>query len=372
MVYIFSYVASPLSFPVHSDAPHRPNRGRAWLFRLWGVLLCVSLLNGCAAGFLWHVSVGQAKLLARRQPVEEVLRDGTLSEQKRVKLRLIQNVRKYAIEQLGLHANGSYTTYVDVGGPYVTYNVSAAPKDALQPYVWRFPIVGRVPYKGYFNQAAARRQARKLREQDYDTYVRGVRAYSTLGYFADPILSSMLASHEIVLIRTIIHELVHQTVWVKGSVSFNESLADFVAEKGALAYLAQRDGTDAPIYKLYQDTRADARIFQAYMHDIVARLETLYQGPLSRDDKLRQREHIFVDAQRNYPAVFPRMKTAWYRRYFEGHTLNNAVLLAFRRYHRDTTFFDQALAAHGGDLRRMIVSFKTLRPDDIPVTFRTR
>jgi predicted aminopeptidase len=330
--------------------------------------LCLGLLNGC---FLWHVSVGQLKLLARRQPVEEVLSQATLSEQEQHKLRLIMRVRLFATEQLGLHVDDSYTTFVDVGGPYVTYNVSAAPKDALRPYVWWFPIVGRVPYKGYFNKDAALRQAHKLEARGYDTYVRGVRAYSTLGYFDDPILSSMLAYPDFALIDTIIHELVHRTVWVKGSVSFNESLASFVADKGVQAYLAAQHGADAPPSRLYQDLQADAQVFRSYMHGVVQRLETLYQGPLSRAEKLRQREQIFAAAVSDYPSVFPRMKTKRYRRYFERRTLNNAVLLSFRRYNRDMSFFERAFAAHGGDIRRLIDFFKTLRPGDIPETFRT-
>lgn len=356
-----------LSSTAPSSTPLRRLLPR-WCLMCASLGVCLGLLNGC---FLWHVSVGQLRLLSHRQPVEEVLRQATLSEQEQNKLRLIMRVRLFAMEQLGLHVDNSYTTFVDVGGPYVTYNVSAAPKDALRPYVWWFPIVGRVPYKGYFNQDAALRQAHRLEARGYDTYVRGVRAYSTLGYFDDPILSSMLAYPDFALINTIIHELVHRTVWVKGSVSFNESLASFVAAKGVLAYLAAQHGADAPPFRLYQDLQADAEVFQAYMHDVVQRLETLYQGPLSRAEKLRQREQIFAAAASDYPSVLPRMKTKRYQRYFERRTLNNAVLLSFRRYNRDMSFFEREFAAHDGDLRRLIDYFKTLKPEDIPETFRT-
>ncbi len=349
----------------------RPS-GWAWWWQLVLVGLCLSLLNGCGVGFLWHVSVGQLKLLSRRQPIEEVLQESTLRPADRDKLQLILSVRKFATARLGLRVDASYATYVDVGGPYVTYNVSAAPKDALEPYIWHFPIVGRVPYKGYFNREAALREARILDEQGYDTYVRGVRAYSTLGYFDDPVLSSMLAYPNFSLINTILHELVHRTVWVKGSVSFNESLASFVAEKGVLAYLVEEDGADVAAYQRYQDTQADAQVFRAYMHGVVQRLEELYQGQLSREEKLQLREQIFTDAVREYPRVFPRLKTQRYQRYFERRTLNNAILLSFRRYNRDQSFFEQAFEAHDGDIRRLLDFFKTLGPDDIPKTFHTQ
>ena len=344
-----------------------------WLLARCGWLVVGLLtLSGCGVGFLWHTAVGQMTLLSRQEPVEEVIQAGKLSAKEQEKLRLILDVRTFAIEQLGLQADDSYTTFVDVGGPYVSYNVSAAPKDALRPYIWRFPIVGALPYKGYFKKKYALRQARKLREKDYDTYVRGVRAYSTLGYFTDPILSSMLGYSDSFLMQTIIHELVHQTVWVKGSVSFNESLANFVGNKGAEAYLAWRDGKDSTIYQYYQNVRADAAVFREYMHGVVTRLEALYASPLSRDEKIRQREQIFAAAKADYPTVFPRMKTTRYRRYFERQTLNNAVMLSFRRYNRDMTYFEDIFKTHDGDLRRMVAYFATLRPDQIPAKFRTR
>ena len=347
-------------------------RWRWLLARFGGLVGCLLLLNGCGVGFLWHTAVGQMTLLSRQEPVEEVIQAGKLSAKEEEKLRLILDVRTFAIEHLGLQANDSYTTFVDVGGPYVSYNVSAAPKDALQPYVWRFPIVGTFPYKGFFKKKYALREARKLRKKGYDTYVRGVRAYSTLGYFTDPILSSMLGYSDYFLMQTIIHELVHQTVWIKGSVSFNESLANFVGRKGTEAYLVWRDGKDSPIYQHYQDVRADAVVFREYMHGIVTRLEALYASPLSRDEKILQRAPIFAAAKADYPTVFPRMKTTRYRRYFERRTLNNAVMLSFRRYNRDTTYFEDIFKAHDGDLRRMLAHFATLRPDQIPAKFRTR
>ena len=316
--------------------------------------------------------MGQLGLLANQEQVDAMLRDGALSEAEQEKLRLVLDVRQFAIEQLGLNADRSYTKFVDVGRPYVVYNVSAAPKDSLEPYTWRFPIVGRAPYKGYFKKSLALREAEKLQQRGYDTYVRGVRAYSTLGYFNDPILSTMLSYHDFSLMDTIIHELVHRTVWVEGSVSFNESLASFVAKRGVKAYLMRRDGEHAPSRQLYEDIQADRQVFRTYMLDIVSQLEALYREPIAREAKLQRREAIFEAARADYPSVFPRMKTQTYRRYFEGRKLNNAVMLSFRRYHRNAGFFEAALAQHGGDLRRMIAAFQTLQKEDIPASFRTR
>ena len=316
--------------------------------------------------------MGQLDLLNSRQPVDTILKDGSLSDKELKQLRLVLDVRQFAVDHMGLSADRSYTQYVDVGRPYVVYGLSASPKDALKPYTWRFPIVGRVPYKGYFRKELAEREAKTLQKQGYDTYVRGVRAYSTLGYFNDPVLSTMLGYHEFSLINTIIHELVHRTVWIKGSVSFNESFANFVAHKGVKAYLTHRDGENAPSYQLYQDIQVDRKVFRAYMLDIVSQLEALYREPISREAKLERREAIFDAARTNYPSVFPKMKTKSYRRYFERRQLNNAVLLSFRRYNQDMSFFEKALADNDGDLRRMIVAFQELGKEDIPASFRTR
>jgi len=347
----------------------------AWLprlIRLSALILCTVCLSGCGFGYFWHVAVGQVSILARQRPVEEVLQDEHLTPQEQQKIRLILDVRVFAIDQLGLHNSHSYTTFVRLDRPYVSYNLSAAPPDALTPYAWRFPFLGRTPYKGFFDKDYALCEQRQLEQQGYDTYLRGVRAYSTLGYFTDPILSSMLAYDDFFLINTIIHEMLHQTVWIKGSISFNESLANFVGEHGTLAYLAQRYGADAPAYQRYRDQRADALVFEAYMHALMERLEALYHEPISRADKLRLRAQLFAEAVAAYGEVVSRMKTPDYRTFFERQPLNNAVLLAFRVYHHDPAFFEQALAEQGGDLRRMIAYFKTLGPDQIPAQFRTR
>jgi predicted aminopeptidase len=360
----------PLRYWARGQGAVRRGPRYRWVASLGCLGLCTLLLNGCSLGYLWHVTVGQAKLLVHQQPVAEMLQNSSLSAQEQQKLRLILAVRAFAIEHLGLHASDSYTTFVQVDGPYVSYNLSAASKDALRPYTWWFPIVGRLPYKGFFNKAAALREEHVLAEQGYDTYVGGVRAFSTLGYFRDAILSCMLSYDDFSLISTVIHELLHRTVWVKGSVSFNESLANFVGDKGTVAYLTWRDGVAAPEVQRYQDIRADAGIFEAYMRSLIERLEAFYRQPISREEKIHQREQIFAQAKDTYPAVFPYMKTAHYQRFFEQRTLNNAVLLSFRLYHRDSAFFEQALIAQGGDLRQMIAFFKTLRPDQIPATFR--
>ena len=335
------------------------------------LLLAVALfLNGCGVGHLWHLAKGQADLLRQRRPVQEALQEDQLSDVQRDKIRLVLKVRAFGIEHLGLHDSATYTTFVHLDRPFVSYNLTASPVDAIEPYVWRYPVVGRMPYQGFFSKNDALAAQLELQQRGYDTYLRGVRAYSTLGYFADPILSSMLSYPDGALIETVLHEMLHQTVWIKGHVSFNESLASFVGQKGAEAYLAHHDGVDSPAYRDYLDRRAAADLLRAHLQQLISRLQELYQEPISRAEKLRRREALFDEAVATYPTLFPRMKTHTYRRFFEGRILNNALLLSFRVYNRDTAFFDAALA-RAGDLRSAIAYFKTLRARDLPDMFRT-
>ena len=128
-------------------------------------------------------------------------------------------MRAFGIEHLGLHDGGTYTTFVQLDRPFVSYNLTVSPVDAIEPYVWRYPVVGRMPYQGFFSKDAALAARDGFRQAGYDTYLRGVRAYSTLGYFADPILSSMLAYPDGALIETVLHEMLHETVWIRGPAS---------------------------------------------------------------------------------------------------------------------------------------------------------
>lgn len=305
-----------------------------------------------------------------RQPVQEALQDTLLSEEERQKIELILDVKAFAIGNLGLHRSDSYSTFVKIKGMYVSYNLSAAPKDALEAHTWSFPIIGRVPYKGFFRKDYAIREQQQMADKGYDTYLRGVRAFSTLGHFDDPILSSMLAYDDFGLVETIIHELTHQTVWVKGHVSFNESLADFVGEKGTLAYLGSRYGEASPEYVHFKDLISDRRVFEDYMQNLIGDVEDLYGQDVSRQTKIVRRKTLFEKAKNAYPSIFPHMKTSYYRTFFDNLTLNNAVLLSFRRYHHDPLFFESSLAGHGGNLPQMIFSFRSLSASQIPSKFR--
>ncbi|NJL24961.1 MAG: aminopeptidase, partial [Calothrix sp. SM1_5_4] len=186
---------------------------------------------GCHTGYYLHGAYNQSKLLHQRRPIEHALRDSRLSEESKRKLRLVQEVKKFAEEDLKLKPSRNYTTFVQLDEPYVTYIVQASDAWELKPYLWHFPLVGKVPYKGYFRKALAEEEAAGFDRSKYDVFVRGVSAYSTLGWLQDSVLSSMLRYDDTDLVETIIHETLHTTLYIKSAAEFNERMATFMGTR---------------------------------------------------------------------------------------------------------------------------------------------
>jgi predicted aminopeptidase len=172
-------------------------------------------------GYLLKSAKGQINLFTSRVDIDEAIKDPHLNEKDRNKLQIAQEARKFAEQELGLKVTKNYTTFVQLHRPYVTYVVSAAPKWELKHHLWSFPILGKVPYKGFFDEKDAQEEAQELGRENLDTYTRGVSAYSTLGWFKDSVLSSMLTYEDHILLNTIIHETVHTKLYIKNSDDFN-------------------------------------------------------------------------------------------------------------------------------------------------------
>ncbi len=210
----------------------------------WTLLLSSALAllaTGCSTlGYYAHVTRGQARLLAARVPVATVLADEDADPSLRTRLRQAQSARRFASDRLGLPRNRSYTSYADIGRPYATWAVFAAPEFSTEPLAHCFPFAGCVAYLGFFDRAHAERAAARLSAQGNETSIEGVAAYSTLGWFADPILSSMLRWDDDELDGVIFHELAHQSAYAKGDTAFNESFANFVQAEGLREWHAAR------------------------------------------------------------------------------------------------------------------------------------
>jgi len=300
--------------------------------------------TGCSLPYLADTAYHHLALLAHRRPVAEVIDDPATPEPLRGQLRQVEQVRVFA-RDLGLKVDDNYAAFVDVGREYVTVNLSACPPDRFAPYEWRFPFVGAAPYKGYFRVSWARREEQRLRDAGYETYLRGVPAYSTLGWLADPLFSTMVGDDPYDLADTLFHELTHATVFIRGQVPFDETLATFVAERATLAYAAERTGTDSEEVARLRRGYAEAHRFEGLVHQLYEELDTLYRD--APPDVATRRDAIYARFRDLLHDPASGLTSPGYRR-FADPPLNNARLLAYHRYHAGTTELAALLAREGG------------------------
>ncbi len=315
-------------------------------FAVLSLLMSVLLLCGCSPTYVLRAGFQEAKILWSRRPITEVLADPALGDETRAKLSLVLEVRDFA-KTIGLRVNGGYSTLAQVDANQVGYNVVAAQRLRLELYTWWFPFAGRVPYKGFFDEQSARDEAHALEQQGLDAIVLPVVAFSTLGWFDDPLFSSLLRHDRVMLANVVLHELLHNTVYERGQAEFNESFANFVGCRGAIAYFSAHDGPAAHTTERAQMLWDDTKTFAAFLEDFSARLRAAYEAGLT----LEERERFFRDGQ----AELNRLQffTDAYRE-FGQRPLNNAMILYELVYHRGLGLFEAAYDREGGDLAASI------------------
>jgi predicted aminopeptidase len=316
------------------------------------ILLCLVLLAGCSPLYVIRAGVEEAKILSRRRPIARVIEDPATAEDTRRKLRLVQQARDFAAHALDLDVGDSYTTYSTVDSDTLLLVVTASEKDRFRAHTWWFPIVGNVPYKGFFAFDDAFREAERLERAGLDVQVRPSSAFSTLGWFNDPVLNTLLRYDDVGLAGTVIHELLHNTIYIPSRIAFNESFANFVGERGAIEFFCNLDGERSPRCRQAHDAWADNLRYASFLSTLVADLDAVYdRTDLSRDDKLARRERIFADARSRFTAqVEPRMRTGLFRG-FTRRPLNNATLIGTRLYYDRLDTFEAVFHHFGGDFR---------------------
>ena len=244
---------------------------------VWGAMTLVGLVlllgialavPGCAVGYVTRQSVTHLRVLAARQPVDRAIARGQVPQEWIPRIELIRDAKGFAVERLELPAEGLYET-ISLVRPDPTWVVTAAAKDALQPVTWWFPIVGRVAYRGYYDREDADAFAERLRRRDLDVLVQAAGAFSTLGWFSDPIRPSMLAGSGPDLVNLVLHEAAHRRLYVKGQTDFNESFASFVGDTGTLLYYRDREGEDCPTCRRVAALDADAATFSRLLKEMV-------------------------------------------------------------------------------------------------------
>ncbi|MDD1016284.1 aminopeptidase, partial [Pseudomonas rubra] len=316
------------------------------IFRHLVPLLAIGLLNGCASvSYYGQLASGQLQLLQARQPVAELVADPATAGKLRQQLLQAERARAFASKQLKLPDNRSYRVYADIGRPFVVWNVFATPELSLEPQTHCFPIAGCVAYRGYYRQGAARGAAALQKQQGLDVYIGGVEAYSTLGWFDDPILSSMLNWGDERLATVIFHELAHQRVYVQDDTAFNESFATFVEHEGSRQWRAAR-GLPA----LAEGVGQPRDQFVALVLASRERLKRLYAAPLTDSAKRSGKQAEFERLRREYRAL---RDGQWggvgrYDAWINA-PLNNAKLLPFGLYDQWVPAFAQLFVEVGGD-----------------------
>jgi predicted aminopeptidase len=310
----------------------------------------ISAPTGC---YLSRGAWEEAKILSRREPISEIVARPGVSEEVRAKLKLVLAARSYAKDSLKLRVKDSFTTYSRLDHDTLVLLLSAAYRDTLKAYTWWFPIVGRVPYKGYFDFDEARRTAEEMKREGFDTYLRPADAFSTLGFFNDPLLSTTLKSDSLSLANTVIHEVTHNTFYASGQAPFNESFAMFVGAHGSAAFFRSRGQEEAA--RKVEERWQDDKLLARFWGSIIRSLDSAYAAnSTSKAVRIAARDTVYQRARITLVRdIGPALRTI-NPRYAERVPLDNAALLARRVYASDLDLFDRIYEREGKDLKRAI------------------
>ncbi len=337
---------------------------RIRLFHLL-VLLPAALLGGCeSVTYLAQAIHGQSKLLLDGKPILSLIQTPKTPSSLHRQLTTVQSILDFAEQELALPSGDSYRNYVALDRKAVVYNVFATPALSLQPRQWCFPIVGCVLYRGYFSIVDARRFAKVLRERGNDVYVGGAAAYSTLGWLADPLLSTMLGGSQADLAALLFHELTHRRLFVKGQTRFNESLATLVEQEGLRRWLLAHNQAAvlAQYQTLWQNKAAVLQLIAKYRD----KLASLYASKESINRKKVEKKHLFAMLKTTYQNGFGDQTTGL-RWWFKG-TLNNAALLPVSTYNDLLPAFTRLLANQKGNFRAFFRILEKIAATADPVT----
>ncbi len=313
------------------------------LTRLLVLMMCLST-SGC---YYLQAAAGQWQVIKKREPIETVIADSGTPAQLAERLMLVQQARTFAVDELALPDNQSYRSYADIERDYVVWNVFAAPEFSLEPRRWCFPIAGCVSYRGFFSREAAYDESERLAKKGFDVAVGGVTAYSTLGNFDDPVLSSMLRWDDLQLVAVLFHELAHQVLYVKGDTGFNESFATAVEEFGMQRWLSARgQHDDITAYRERRKLRQDLMALVASARNDLRAVYAAAYGDEEKRRRKRARLWQLAEAARARLEQSGRDSTGW-----RGGELNNARLVSMALYEERLPAFRALLARCDEDIR---------------------
>lgn len=301
------------------------------------VVINLSLLSACSQfGFYAQSINGHFELISKQEKIVDLIEDDNVSPSRKKQLKQLREVRKFASESLALPVNESYTSFVELGRSAVTWNVVAAPKYSMTPKQWTFPVVGKLGYKGFFKKASAEKEASKLQSQGYEVFIAESSAYSTLGWFDDPIVSPMLSHGLLPAIETMFHELAHQRIYFPGDTAFNEAFATAVGQEGVKLWLKMKSPQKLASYEEYLYKRAQ---FLELLLSSSKELQRLYAQELEQNVMDKKKLAIYAGLDKEYT----RLKLSWhgdnrYDAWFDK-PVNNARLALVGLYHQSVPLF---------------------------------
>jgi predicted aminopeptidase len=329
------------------------------LFKSLLITILLSLSMGCSSvGYYSQAISGHLKLMRARQPVAGLLASNDTDAELREKLQTLVDARQFAVEQLHLPQNDSYSTYAETGRRYVTWNVIAAAEFSVQARTWCFPVAGCVNYRGYFAEADAESYADGLKSEDYDVTIGGSAAYSTLGWFDDPLLDTMLRGGDIRYVATLFHELSHQLLYIKDDSNYNEAFASFVEQEGMRIWL--RDRGEMQRIDKYNTRLQRSEQFAGLLRSTRAELQTLYSKDMPAEGKRLAKAQVFKGMRVRYE----KLKKSWqgyagYDSWF-ARPLNNARLVSVSTYRRYIPAFSAMFRETGEDLEAFYTLAKSI------------
>ncbi|MCG6878858.1 MAG: aminopeptidase, partial [Deltaproteobacteria bacterium] len=318
------------------------------------LLLCLLLLgSGCRLSYLFHVAKGQMELLNGAVPIEKALDTEPFTPDQRNKLLLVAQIKAFGEKDLGLEKTSNYETVYPHSGRNPIYMVSASKKDAFSLKTWWFPIVGDLPYLGFFDLKKAREECTRLAGENLDVYVGRAEAYSTLGWFQDPVTMNLIDGTTPRLVNTLLHEMTHATLYINGQGAFNEGLAVLVGKVGAIEFFEKAFGAKHPFTIKARDALADEQLFSRFLNTFMIEMEGVYNLQVGHEEKMRLKETVFATYHKRFDVLRKDFKTQEFV-HFAIMPPNNAYLMTVALYHRHFNLFEAVLTKEGGSVKKMI------------------
>jgi predicted aminopeptidase len=330
------------------------------------IVLCVWYRDMLGYGFMQ--AKGQLTIIANVEDVDDVLKDPSFPDSLKSRIRLIQEIKQFGVDSLGLTPSKNYTNFYNQHDKPLIWLITASERYKIEPYKWHFPVVGTFPYKGFFDSTRASIEEKKLISQGLDTDIGDVSAWSTLGYLKDPILSSMLRRKDGSLANLILHELTHGTLFVKNDLELNENLASFVGDQGAIRFLKYKYGQDSPQMRAYQYSKKYNDAYAGHMLRGTVRLDSLYKTfgsdmtPDKRKDSLKRATIYTILNDADTLLSGKRALTSKSR--VSGNQLpNNAYFISYLTYKSKQNIFLQEFEhTFGGDFKKYLTYLKAKYP----------